>query len=365
MNLPPGLSSIGEFLPSDEQSSLLKKIRELHFTHDRFRGRRLKRCYAQYGYAYVSTGKKQVPAAPFPVFLSYLTEKASPNTPAGTLFNQCIITHYPKTAGIGWHKDADLFPGCIIAVSLADTARLQFDPTELSVRRMSCSLLGRQDGRTNIESLLSNPTATPSRFATLQTEGPLPADLLVIPGFAHHENSITFAEEADLLSHISANSARWEKDYSRRAQRYGGRYIYGEGKVELLGPLPRWLVAWAERLCDAGWMHTLADQVTVQEYAPGAGISPHIDEACFGPEIVTLSLLSSCVYQLLDPRTKVKFERLILPRSGVILSGEARKIWKHGIPARKSDDIAGRRLLRRLRFSITFRTINPAGVASQ
>jgi hypothetical protein len=82
MNLPPGLSYIGEFLSSDEQSSLLQKIRELHFTHDRFRGRQLKRRYAQFGHAYVSTGRKLVPAAPLPDFLTDLIEKARPHTPA-------------------------------------------------------------------------------------------------------------------------------------------------------------------------------------------------------------------------------------------------------------------------------------------
>jgi alkylated DNA repair dioxygenase AlkB len=200
----------------------------------------------------------------------------------------------------------------------------------------------------------------------LQKEGPLPADLPVIPGLAYHENVITLAEEAELLLNIAENSTRWERDYSRRAQRYGGRYIYGEAKVELLGPLPDWLVAWAERMRDAGWMHTLADQATVQEYEPGAGISDHIDDKrCFGPEIVTLSLLSSCAYRLLDPRTKVKFDLLILPRSAVILSGEARKSWKHGISARKTDNIAGHRLVRRRRLSLTFRTIDPTRVSNR
>jgi alkylated DNA repair protein (DNA oxidative demethylase) len=128
MSLPRGLSYIAEFLSPDEQGSLLQEIRELHFTHDRFRGQQLKRRYAQFGYAYVSIGRKLLPAAPFPVFLTALIEKASPHTRVGTLFNQCIVTHYPKTAGIGWHQDADRFSGCIIAVSLAGTARLQFRP---------------------------------------------------------------------------------------------------------------------------------------------------------------------------------------------------------------------------------------------
>ena len=41
-------------------------------------------------------------------------------------FNQCIVTHYPPTAGIDWHPDALVFSDYIMAVSLCNPARLQF-----------------------------------------------------------------------------------------------------------------------------------------------------------------------------------------------------------------------------------------------
>jgi alkylated DNA repair dioxygenase AlkB len=127
-HLPDGCSYVPEFLTANEQQILLHELATLSFAHDSFRGQQLKRSYAQFGYAYASTGRKVKPAAPFPHFLTALTEKTAPYTPEPALFNQCIITHYPKTAGIGWHTDADRFGECIIAVSLGGSARLQFRP---------------------------------------------------------------------------------------------------------------------------------------------------------------------------------------------------------------------------------------------
>jgi alkylated DNA repair dioxygenase AlkB len=128
MTLPAGFSYIDNFLSPDEQDNLLQTIRTLDFTHDTFRRQTLKRSYAQFGYAYVSTGRKLKPAAQFPDFLTALIEKTTPYTPELAIFNQCIFTHYPKGAGIGWHMDADRFGECIIAVSIAGAARLQFRP---------------------------------------------------------------------------------------------------------------------------------------------------------------------------------------------------------------------------------------------
>ena len=127
MNAPPeGFRYFADFLTSEEQAVLLRQLQELTYKHDSFRGTRLKRAYAQFGYANVSTGRKLTPAAPLPEFLTALIAKAAPHYPDGTAFNQCIITRYPEGAGIGWHTDAPRFGEVIMAVSLGDVARLQF-----------------------------------------------------------------------------------------------------------------------------------------------------------------------------------------------------------------------------------------------
>jgi alkylated DNA repair dioxygenase AlkB len=125
---PTGFAYIPSVLRDNEQREISSLVRALEFKRDSFRGQLLMRRYAQFGYAYVSTGRKLEGAPPLPDFLSELLVKTLPHCPAGTRFNQCIVTHYPEDAGIGWHPDAPCFGDCIAAVSLGGSARLQFRP---------------------------------------------------------------------------------------------------------------------------------------------------------------------------------------------------------------------------------------------
>jgi alkylated DNA repair dioxygenase AlkB len=125
---PEGFSYVPDFLSRSEQRSLLRRLSELPFEHDTFRGTRLKRSYAQFGYAYVSNGRKLTPAAPLPDYLEALIAKGLPHCPEGARFNQCIVSHYPPGSGIGWHTDAPRFGECVMAVSLGEEAQLQFRP---------------------------------------------------------------------------------------------------------------------------------------------------------------------------------------------------------------------------------------------
>ena len=123
---PDGFAYIPNFLTPGDQQMLLGQLRGLAFGHDTFRGQQLKRSYAQFGYAYGSTGRKLNQAPPLPSFLTSLAEKALSSCPESTVFDQCIITRYPASAGIGWHTDALQFGNCIIGISLNGSARLQF-----------------------------------------------------------------------------------------------------------------------------------------------------------------------------------------------------------------------------------------------
>jgi alkylated DNA repair dioxygenase AlkB len=136
---PEGFSYVPGFLSPEEQLGLLRQLRALDYKHDTFRGQRLRRAYAQFGYAYVSTGRRLTPAAPLPDFLTALIDKGRSYYPEGSRFNQCIVTHYPEGAGIGWHTDAPRFGECIMAVSLGAEARLQFRPK--GSEEVSCEVL--------------------------------------------------------------------------------------------------------------------------------------------------------------------------------------------------------------------------------
>jgi alkylated DNA repair dioxygenase AlkB len=126
MSAPRGFRYEPLFLGAPEQQGLLDKIAGLEYTHDRFRGRALRRSYVQYGFAYITAGRQLTSALPIPEFAQSLinhVRRAIPDTPA---FNRCIVTKYPAGAGIGWHTDAPQFGDCLVAVSLAAPAMLEF-----------------------------------------------------------------------------------------------------------------------------------------------------------------------------------------------------------------------------------------------
>jgi alkylated DNA repair dioxygenase AlkB len=125
---PEGFLYVADFLSAQEQETLLRHLHALDFHHDTFRGQRLRRGYAQFGYAYVSTGRKLEESAAMPEWLLPVLRRAQALCPDGGALIQCIVTHYPPGSGIGWHTDAPRFGECVVGVSLASAARLQFRP---------------------------------------------------------------------------------------------------------------------------------------------------------------------------------------------------------------------------------------------
>ena len=189
-------------------------------------------------------------------------------------------------------------------------------------------------------------------------DAPSPSD---VPGLIYTPEFINTEVEAALLAQIDA--APWITDLKRRVQHYGWRYDYKARSVPpdaYLGPLPEWLTPFAHRLADEGLFETPPDQAIINEYLPGQGIAPHIDcEPCFGPVIASLSLGGSCV--MVFSREERKAPITLAPRSMVVMTGEARELWKHGIPARKSDPGPGGSAPRGRRVSVTFRVVKIQG----
>ena len=114
----------------------------------------------------------------------------------------------------------------------------------------------------------------------------------------------------------------------------------------------------AQRLQEQGYFDTVPDQVIVNEYEPGQGISAHVDcIPCFGRLVASLSLGSGAVMQFQNLQTNQKEEIYLEEGSLVVLSGPARYEWTHAIPARKSDVVEGFKIERHRRLSLTFRTV--------
>jgi alkylated DNA repair dioxygenase AlkB len=141
---------------------------------------------------------------------------------------------------------------------------------------------------------------------------------------------------------------RWKYDYKARSIDY----------TMFLGELPKWVKPFAERLFQSGYLPMVPDQLIINEYQPGQGIANHVDcEPCFGETIISVSLGSNCVMDFINLKTKEKLEVMLEPRSLVVISGEARHNWTHGIAARKADNFNGIKVERQLRISMTFRNV--------
>jgi ribA/ribD-fused uncharacterized protein len=179
-----------------------------------------------------------------------------------------------------------------------------------------------------------------------------------IPGLKYFAEYLDDAEEAGLLQAIDAEP--WRNDLKRRVQHYGWRYDYKAHTIDpsaYLGPLPTWTKPLVERLIGEGHM-SAPDQLIVNEYAPGQGISAHVDcPECFGTVICSMSLGSSCVMELSSVDGRRQESLLLERRSLLALGSDSRKHWRHEIPRRKAGRWDGCLIPRSRRVSLTFRTV--------
>ncbi len=73
--------------------------------------------------------------------------------------------------------------------------------------------------------------------------------------------------------------------------------------------------------------------------------------------MIGISLGSDIIMDLIGPKGE-KIPIFLPRRSLYILQGEARYIWKHGIPGRKTDKLKdGKLLIRNTRASLTYRIV--------
>ncbi|OXB62866.1 hypothetical protein ASZ78_015410 [Callipepla squamata] len=185
----------------------------------------------------------------------------------------------------------------------------------------------------------------------------LPPDLKVI------ENIISPEEEREMLESIdwrgdedTQNAQKTLKH--RRVKHFGYEFLYVNNNVDkdkpLPGGLPEICIPFLEKCLKQGYIKHKPDQLTVNQYEPGQGIPPHIDtHSAFEDEIISLSLGSERFAQvamvgfLKRNRIVMDFKHpdghtvaVMLPRrSLLVMTGESRYLWSHGITPRKYDVI--------------------------
>lgn len=164
------------------------------------------------------------------------------------------------------------------------------------------------------------------------------------------QNSITEEEELNYLQFL--DTQEWDTTLKRRTQQYGFIYSYSKTSAypQVTTPIPDIFQPLVRKLNDT--YGRVFNQMIVNEYIPGQGISPHIDHTkFFGDTIVSITLGSGCamVFSRGDIEKSLYLER----RSAIVLTDEYRYQWKHSIHARKTDGARPRGR----RVSLTFRTM--------
>ncbi|RZK76729.1 MAG: alpha-ketoglutarate-dependent dioxygenase AlkB [Pedobacter sp.] len=183
-----------------------------------------------------------------------------------------------------------------------------------------------------------------------------------VPGLFLYPNFITKEREEQLLTEI--DSQIWMVDYARRLQYYGFRNELEEPYQLISIPLaiPKEIYSLSKEIVEEKLLDLQPDQVIINEYIPGEGIRPHKDRNYYENQICGVNLGSSCIMRFIRGKNLEIIDVEIPQRSMYIMQDDARKIWTHGIPPRKKDNVNGNITLRARRVSITYRKVKPSKV---
>jgi DNA oxidative demethylase len=171
-------------------------------------------------------------------------------------------------------------------------------------------------------------------------------------GLVYEPELLSVDEEAGLLERL--DSLRFDpivlhgRAARRTGRHFGLDYDYESRTPQPGEPVPDWLLPVRERAAAlAGHEPEELVEILVQRYPEGSTIGWHRDAPAFGTVIgVSLGGTSRLRFQRGKRENRRVWEVQLDPRSGYVLSGEARRSWEHSIPPTKE-----------LRYSITFRTL--------
>ena len=170
-------------------------------------------------------------------------------------------------------------------------------------------------------------------------------------------------EKNELISFLD-NNEKWkalsDSKNSRKVQHYGYNYDFKSGKTSTkTDPIPEeflsLIVSLKKKCKNAGLVESDFNQVIVNNYEVGQGISAHTDVKEYGQIIGCYTIGSGATMRF--TRGEEKYDIYVEPNSLYIMSGESRYEWKHEMVARKSDIVGDRKVQRDRRISITFRCV--------
>ncbi|KAH8269617.1 hypothetical protein KR018_010538 [Drosophila ironensis] len=245
------------------------------------------------------------------------------------LTEECLLEAASKTGG--QVCEVIMLPGksyCFLVCATLEDARLIYEGMH------NISTIGQQGAVT----YLSYVKELPALAGKSLWNGPLPNGLLVLADFVSEQ------EESLLLAAIAEDGRTTEGGSlkHRNVKHFGYEFLYGTNNVDPAKPLEQPIPSACDMLwprledISSAWDWSIPDQLTVNEYEPGQGIPPHVDtHSAFLDPILSLSLQSDVV---MDFRRGEEIVPVRLPRrSLLIMSGEARYDWTHGIKPKHID----------------------------
>jgi alkylated DNA repair dioxygenase AlkB len=177
----------------------------------------------------------------------------------------------------------------------------------------------------------------------------LPSGLFYSPDF------ISEKLEKEIIDWL--DSQEWSTKLSRRTQHYGSEYDYSKKKVSSNSePLPDFLLKLIKKfpISDDG----VFNQCIVNEYTRNQGIAPHTDSKEFGETIIGISLGDDTVMNF--TYGDKSYDLLLEKRSCMMMTGDARYKWKHGIDKKVSYHTDDKKIIKAQnyrRISLTFRVV--------
>ncbi len=121
-----GLSYHPEIMPPQEQQALIKRLAALDLAPFRFQGWLGNRKTHSFGWRYDFDDASFAPSDPIPEWLQPLRQRAADLADCRPPdFVHALVARYDPGAGIGWHRDRDVFDK-VVGFSFASPATLRF-----------------------------------------------------------------------------------------------------------------------------------------------------------------------------------------------------------------------------------------------
>lgn len=182
-----------------------------------------------------------------------------------------------------------------------------------------------------------------------------------VPGLFYIDNAIP--EDYSKKLNRNINNEDWipvsKSTNSRKVQHYGYKYDYKRRMVAEKGdPIPSYFSKLIETLNEyikkLNIKQVEFNQLIINKYEPGQGISKHTDANDYGPIIGCYTIGGGAIMKFTKDKS---FNVYTKPNSLYIMTGESRYEWKHEMPSTKTDNVEGKCIKRDIRISITFRNV--------